>query len=820
MHLRLLLFTACVAATLAGPSAPQTPDLQGRVGDRTFESLRRRLDLDFDGKISESEFKRGRAAFRRRDRDHDGFLTAADFATGDEADASGAAKGSRVEARPATPEEAKFFEEKIRPVFASACYSCHSASAAKLKSGLRVDSLAAILAGGDTGPAIVPGDADGSLLIQAIRHDDPNFAMPPKEKLPDEAIHDLEHWVTIGAPWPNASSPSASSPSAPAADTRATSPDDPAQASLNRKIDIEAGRKFWSFQPPVRSAPPATKDTKWAWSDVDRFLLAAMEARGVAPLADADRRTWLRRVTFDLTGLPATPEEAAAFEADRSSGAYEKVVDRLLASPAFGERFGRHWLDVARYGESSGKDSNVVYPHAWRYRDWVIAAMNADMPYDQFLERQLAGDLLPASDDTERAWNLIATGYLALGPKSHNERDERKFRLDVADEQIDAVSQGMLGVTLSCARCHDHKFDPFPTQDYYALAGIFLSSDTRFGTLRAPGNNEPADLIELPRNAAVPDGPRMDPFLRQLLERGEARVDGAFERKRDERGERMTGEGEPPRTGNDKAYRERAEREQRALLADLLGRFDEDGNPLPSNRLAMGVVEGTPRDVAVLERGELDKPGAIAPRGMPQVLRTEAASPIGAGSGRRELAAWIASSANPLTARVWANRIWLHLFGTGLVRTPDNFGAGGAAPDHPALLDWLATELVAQGWSTKKLVRALVLTHAYRLDSKSDARYAKLDPEALTRWRMSARRLEGDAIRDALLATSGALEAEPPVGSPAGAVEGVLRREAVADYLTREHPVRSIYLPSLRGHVVAALDVFDAPDAAFVTGDR
>jgi len=782
MHPGHLLSAVGVAALLALAGVAAAP--QERDGARTFEALRRKLDLDFDGKISEGEFKRGRAAFRRRDRDHDGFLTAADFAA-DDGDAA-TAERAQTEPRPATPEEAKFFEERIRPVLASACYSCHSASAAKLKSGLRVDSRAALLAGGDTGAAIVPGDADGSLLIQAVRREDADFAMPPKEKLADEAVHDLERWVALGAPWPE--SPASAADEA---------------APLGRKLDIEAGKQFWSFKPPVRSAPPATKDAKWAWSDVDRFLLAAMEARGVAPVADADKRTWLRRVSFDLTGLPPTPAEAAAFEADRTSGAYEKVVDRLLASPAFGERFGRHWLDVARYGESSGKDSNVVYPHAWRYRDWVIAAFDADMPYDRFLARQLAGDLLPAADDTERAWNLIATGYLALGPKGHNERDERKFRLDVADEQIDAVSQGMLGVTLACARCHDHKFDPFPTQDYYALAGIFLGSDTRYGTLRGPGNNQPAGLIELPRGAAVPDGPTMEPFLRQLFARGQEKLEGA--------GERM---------GDDDARRKRYEREQGALLADMLARFDENGEPRPSNRLAMGVVEGAPRDVAVLERGELDKPGALAPRGMPQVLRAGEAAPIREGSGRRELAAWIASSANPLTARVWVNRLWLHLFGTGLVRTPDNFGAGGAAPDHPELLDWLASELVAQGWSTKKLVRALVLTHAYRLDSKNDARCAKLDPEAVTRWRMSERRLEADAIRDALLACAGVLETKPPIGSPTGAVEGVLRREELAEYLTRERPVRSVYLPSLRGHVVPALEVFDAPDAAFVTGDR
>jgi hypothetical protein len=264
---------------------------------------------------------------------------------------------------------------------------------------------------------------------------------------------------------------------------------------------------------------------------------------------------------------------------------------------------------------------------------------------------------------------------------------------------------------------------------------------------------------------------------------------------------------------------ERDERQRRALAEDLAARFDAAGSATAANRLAMGVVEGEARDISVLERGELDKPGAIARRGVPQVLRTEAAAPITKGSGRRELAAWIASAENPLTARVWANRVWLHLFGSGIVRSPDNFGAGGDAPDHPELLDWLASELVARGWSTRALVRALVLSHAYRLDSAHDERHGKLDPDAITRWRMPERRLEADAIRDAVLAAAGMLETAP-VGSPTGAVEGILRREELAEALSRERPVRSLYLPSLRGHLVDALEVFDAPDAAFVTGDR
>ncbi len=779
------VITLAALCALTGPSVAQ----ERREG---FEALVRRLDLDLDGKVSESEFPRGRAAFRRLDRDRDGFLTAADFG----ARSPEKPPPESVPAmRPASDEEAKFFETHVRPVLATSCASCHGADPKKVKGGLRVDSLAALLTGGASGPAIVPGDPDASPLIQAIRYDDPAFAMPPKQKLEDEAIRNLERWVAMGAPWPASPEP------------KDLGVEGPSEGSLDREIDFEAAKDYWAFRPVVAPDVPQPKDTGWAWSDVDRFLRSAMESAGVAPVADADRRTWLRRVTFDLTGLPPTPEEAARFAADQSADAYEKAVDRLLASPAFGERWGRHWLDVARYGESSGKDSNVVYPHAWRYRDWVIDAFNADMPIDDFFMRQLAGDLLPASDDTERAWNQIATGYLALGAKGHNERDARKFALDVADEQIDAFSQGMLGLTLACARCHDHKFDPFPIEDYYALAGVFLSSETRFGTFRGPGNNQAAELIALPAGADVPNGPRMEPLLRQILTRGRDRLNAPAP---------SDGEKRDAQT----ALRERLQRQQSEQLDDLLARFDAEGNALPANRLAMGVVEGKPRDIAVLERGELSRPGAVAPRAMPVVLRHAATPKVSSGSGRIELARWVASAENPLTARVYVNRVWLHLFGTGLVRTPDNFGSGGSTPDHPELLDWLAARFVAEGWSTKKLVRELVLTHAYRLDSTHDARSAERDPEALHRWRMPERRLEAEAIRDALLFAAGALQSERPVASPTGALEGRLNNDQLADLLTRERPVRSVYLPSLRGHVADALEAFDAPDAAFVTGDR
>lgn len=795
--------TALITALVAAPLVAFAPQ-EGERG-LTWKVILSRLDTDLDGRISAAEFPRGEAAFRRLDRDRDGFVTEAEYTRATRKASAPAAKPADAQpAREPTADELAFFESKVRPVLAAKCYDCHSANSKKLKAGLRVDSREALLAGGTSGPALVPGKPDESLLIQAVRYANEDVQMPPKQQLEADAVRDLEHWVELGAPWPAAKGTSA-------ADTNAA-------PSPKHAIDFVKAREFWAFRAPAEVAPPATKNTTWAWTDVDRYLLAAMEAKGVAPVADAAKRDWLRRVTFDLTGLPPTPEELDAFDADRSAKAYESVVDHLLASSAFGERWGRHWLDVARYAESSGKDTNVLYPHAWRYRDWVLGAFNADMPYDDFLRAQIAGDLLPAENADEEAANAIATGYLALGPKSHNARDKRQFALDVVDEQIDTLSQGVLALTVSCARCHDHKFDPIPTADYYALAGIFLSTETCYGTQRGPGNNFPAELVKLPDAAHVPNGPTMDPLLRTVLERARERF--ASEAEAGAKQPRTGEDGEKKRPDGVDFVRTKNAREQAALLGELLARFDAQGRALPENRLAMGVRDARPRDIAVLERGELDKPGAIVPRGFPHVLADASTPKIASGSGRMELADWITAETNPLTARVWVNRVWLHLFGAGLVTTPDNFGASGQKPSHPELLDHLALRFMAQGWSTKKLVRALVLSHAYRLASQDDARCAAIDPGVVTLWRMPERRLEAEAIRDAMLSVAGTLEHTPPVGSPVGVLEGRLQRDEIVAQVTRERPVRSVYLPLLRDHLPDSLAVFDEPDAAFVAGDR
>ena len=340
-----------------------------------------------------------------------------------------------------------FFEQKIRPVLVKECYACHSAGSEKLKGGLRLDSRAGLLTGGDSGPAVVPGKPDESVLLEALRHD--GIAMPPKSKLPDAVIADFERWVEIGAPDPR----------------------EEQVAPVRVGIDLDAGRKFWAYQPPRRHTPPAVADAGWPWTDIDRFLLAALEAKGLAPSRDADRATLARRLSYDLNGLPLSPEDVDAFVNDGSPGAYERLVDRLLASPRFGERWGRHWLDVVRFGESLTL-RGLVFKEAWRYRDYVIDAFNDDMPFDQFIEEQVAGDLLPASSLADRRRQRIATTFLVLGNNNLEEQDKAQLRMDVVDEQIETLGKAFLAQTIACARCHDHKFDPIPTRDYYALAGI------------------------------------------------------------------------------------------------------------------------------------------------------------------------------------------------------------------------------------------------------------------------------------------------------------------------------------------------------------
>lgn len=718
------------------------------------------------------------------------------------------------------PDDILFFESKIRPLLISACSGCHSDSGSRIRAGFEIDSRDAMIRGGDSGPGVVPGDPDASLLIQAVRYDDPFFQMPPRGKLSADEIRLLERWVEIGAPMPEPRGHEIAD-AAPGTEFRWSD------------TDIEEGRSHWAYRPNARTPAP-TDETAWASTDLDRFVLAELTNRGRTPTVDAEPETWLRRVTFDLTGLPPTLEERKAFLTDRSPRAKERVVDRLLASEAYGERWGRHWLDVARYAESSGKETNVVYPHAWRYRDWVVSAFNADLPYDDFVTKQLAGDLLPAENETEEAENLIATGYLAIGAKSHATRGRAQFVLDVIDEQIDSTTKGLLATTVACARCHDHKFDPIPQVDYYALAGIFASTETKFGSVPSGQNRQTSDLIELPAGADLPDGPTMNGQVRAFAERirveaqrqvaeaesirNEIRRNG---RRRNEARERLT-----PEQQQIIARARRADGRLRTSET-LLGRFDDRGRPTIDNFTCMGVAEGEIRDVPFLERGEIDGAGDEVPRGFPRLLSGGQPVPSFAnGSGRLQLAAWITRDDNALTARVWANRIWLHLFGRGIVTTPDNFGLSGRTPTNAALLDHLANRLVELDWSTKSLIREITLSRTYGLSSSPAEGHAVASNETdvLTHGFMPHRRLQAEAIRDAMLLVSGVLDPTPPIGSPAAVLEGSFPAQQADRMINASmdgyQAHRSLYLPIVRNAIPESLEVFDFPEPEFVTGDR
>ena len=786
-------------------------------------------------------------------------VTGALFAAIDQKKPAAAAKpeatgeiGQAVAEPKPTAEQIDFFEKKIRPVLSDKCYKCHSEKADKVKGGLLLDTREGIRRGGDSGPAVVPGNLADSILIEAIHYTNKDSAMPPEKsggKLPDAVIKDFEAWVKMGAPDPR----------------------DGASAVV-KKYTKEDAKNWWSFQAPQSQAVPTPKNAAWAHGDMDRFLLSALDAKKLKPVADADPAAVLRRIYFDLTGLPPSPRDVGEFFAEwKTAGAnpqtavaqqqavLARCVDKLLASPQFGERWGRHWLDVARYGESSGKDVNIAFPNAWRYRDYVIAAFNQDKPYDQFLREQIAGDLLPASGDRQRAEQMVATGFLAIGPKGLNEQNPRQFCLDLADEQVDTVSQAILGLTISCARCHDHKFDPISQREYYGLAGIFLSTDTQYGTATGIQNRHSTELIELPGGAPVL-AKTLPPEARAKLEQQLADL------KKEQReifAARFSGGGTPP-AGN-ALQRTLIVVTQVGALETALKNFDKDGH---AKALAMGAKElpagkgeafargfgdfmrrgpqpriGRPPefasigDSALYARGEADKPTERVPRGFPAVLMQSAGAGIPkTESGRRQLAEWLSSPSNPLTARVMTNRVWHSMFGRGLVESTDNFGTTGKKPSNQALLDFLAVKFSVPasqggyGWSVKKLVRDIALSHAYQLSSEYDPASFAADPENALVWRMSKRRLDAECIRDAMLSASMQLELTPPVGSllaqggdgpiggprfrPGGITEDQLINSGGAV------KVRSVYLPIARDVPPDALAVFDFSDASLVNGAR
>ena len=656
----------------------------------------------------------------------------------------------------------ELFEQRIRPVLVDRCYSCHSAEAAAkktLKGNLLLDTREAIRKGGDSGPAVVPRKPADSLLIAAIRHE--SIEMPPKGKLPDNVVADFVKWVRIGAPDPRDGG-----------------------AAVGYTIDFDAARRSWAYQTPKLPQQAMVADTDWPSGDIDRLVLAALEAKGLSPVARADRRTLIRRTAYDLLGLPPTSDEIEVFLADDDPDAFTRVVDRMLRSPDFGIRWARHWLDNVRYAQDDptcAANNNGTFSIG-PYRDWVVQSFNEDLPYDQFVRMQVAGDLIPLDDpELINADGLTATGIWGLAHLVEG-NDKEKVIADFVDEQLDVLGRTFLGLTVSCARCHDHKFDPITQADYYALAGIFYSS--HIFTFKG----ESARVRERLQTRAVrtkseqreiePDEKLLAKLATEIaaIEKKHENALELMQVRRDLKAQLML----RAKTSNEKARIEKRIKELRRqesdLVADqkkkgwdenpaelqqhanLVAERDKFNNKLGQFPLRMvmreGPVPGTRHkesgDMPAFIRGDHLSLGQTVPRAVPRVFAVDADRLKITGSGRLQLARWLTRPDHPLTARVMANRIWQHLFGRGIVATPSNFGRLGQPPTHPELLDYLAVRLVKSGWSVKSLIREIMTSRAYQQASIAAPEYLSRDPD--NRWfgRMNRKRLDAEALMDTL----------------------------------------------------------------------
>jgi hypothetical protein len=742
--------------------------------------------------------------------------------------------------------EAQFFESKVRPLLIDRCYGCHSLDSNLAEGGLRLDTREAVLRGGTGGPAIVSGEPDTSMLIRAVEYRDKQLQMPPEGeggRLSDAEIKILKQWIRMGAPDPR---------------------EEPEHMLAGDKR--EEPSDWWAYQPLKKSDPGADPESQWAWNHIDRWVERSLRKAEIAPLVDAEPATLLRRLHFDITGLPPTIEDINAFtdliQTKSRKEAIEIVVDLLLESEDFSTHWGRHWLDVARYGESSGREVNIPYNHAWRYRDWVIDAFENNMPFDRFLVAQIAGDQLPHANDAERASNLIATGFLAIGSRNLNEGNPLQFAVDQADEQIDTLFQAMMGTTFACARCHDHKFDPITQREYTALAGIFLSTETRFG---AVGGNNPrtgAPALILPKDPSVtelpsPWSPEEVVQKREKLSELQKQRDTLEEEVKSQR--KQMSEGKPFNRNTQAELRKVSN-----LIRDLesqLDFVDTEGMPRP---LGMGVVDKPPAsesdqrqskqtktvkkpnnnangrrpsfasiaDSPFFARGEIGMPGERIPRSVPDFCGDSSRFSIPPqSSGRLELAQWMVSPENPLTPRVAANRIWYWMMGQGIVDTVDNFGTTGSEPSHPELLDHLAIQLRDNGWNVKQLIRTIATSRTYQLTSvlpkespAVDSAITK-DPENRLYWRGKRRRLGAEEMRDSLLFVAGKLETSRPLATTMAKhcstkIDKGLGRKREKGEVISDDVCRSVYLSLPRSQSPEVLELFDLPDGSFVQGIR
>ncbi len=688
---------------------------------------------------------------------------------------------------PESPEE--FFGAHVRTVLSKSCLPCHGASP---QGNLQLDTREHMLKGGDSGPVLVPGDPARSLLIQSMEHKNDKLKMPPSKPLSDEEQANLVAWVMQGAPWAGGAITAAD------ADYQITSEQ----------------RTFWSFQPLNYRAVPKVRDQRWAQTEVDNFILAKLESKGLKPTSQASERELIRRVSYDLIGLPPTPEEVEAFMCDASVNAFSKVVDRLLASPHYGERWARHWLDLVRYADTAGDNADYPVPQAHLYRRYVIDSLNNDKSYDEFIREQIAGDLLPAKTEPEHWEHIVATGYLAIAKRFGTEPEKQKHL--TIDDTIDNLGKTFLGLSVSCARCHDHKFDPISNRDYYALYGILDS--TRYPYAGSETRNEQWDLVF----RFSQDEAASKPFYDQLKDLEERIKE--LQKKRNALATAGTGtqgikdqvnSASPPaqaiaRTVEDLNLEIAELKKQRLAILKAM--------PIVESAFAVG--EEKPHDAAVLLRGDPEKPGDLVPRRFLQILGGEPLPANCKQSGRLQLANWIASPNNPLTARVMVNRIWEYHFGKSLVMTPSDFGKRGRSPTHPELLDYLATRFIESGWSIKALHRLILLSATYQLSSKGGEENAKTDVTNDLRWKFDRQRLDAESIRDAMLVVSGDLDPREasahPFPHPAD-WNWSQHKPFEASYPTNK---RSVYLMLQRSQRHPYLSIFDGADTNVSTDLR
>jgi hypothetical protein len=650
------------------------------------------------------------------------------------------------------PPKVAFFKEKVTPIL-QRCVGCHSGETPA--GGLTLTTREAALKGGESGPALAPGDAAKSLMFMMAS----TKAMPPKKPLTADEIDALKQWIVDGAAW----------------------------EGVVKKVTVadkgRAGPDWWSLQPVKRPDPPTVKDTKWVRNPIDAFVLAELEKHKLQPAPPADRVTLIRRVSYDLHGLPPTPQEIDAFVNDKAADAYEKLIDRLLASPRYGERWGRHWLDVARFAESHGFERDQIRDHAWRYRDYVIKSFNDDKPYPQFVKEQLAGDVTEAHS----ADGIIATGFLTAGPwdeVGNNVTASALLKLRVREEELEemlaAVGQTFLGLTLNCARCHDHKFDPIAQRDYYRVKAVF--EGVRFGdrSILPPDETKKRDAVLAP--------------LRQRVAELEKQV--AADKKNDE-------------------LRKQLDEALAALKA------------APQPELVWAAIPKQSGPTHILQRGDVEKKGDEVHAAPPALGKEppadfDLAADAPEGKRRLKFAEWVASADNPLTARVMVNRVWHYHFGTGLVATPNDFGYNGERPTHPALLDWLAKDFVARGWSVKKLHKLILLSATYQQAATMNARAAEVDADNRLLWRFAPHRLEGEAVRDAMLSVSGQLNdaAGGPSYRPFTVTIFNSHFYSLLDEDKPEFHHRTVYRINVNSARNPLLESFDCPDPSTKTPRR